>query len=116
MQIGKRSRVRMKVGITAVAAFGIVLGAAAPAMAVGQHTVNGYTGKSWQDSSCSDFLCAFTLDQTGTGNHTVSVQGTSAGTVVGPKITASGLASVDEHSSYYLPGGHHWGPSTSFAT
>jgi hypothetical protein len=116
MLLNSLSRKRSKVAITAAVAVGIVFLSAAPAMAVGQKTVNGYTGKSWQDSSCDDYLCAFTLDQTGTGNHTVSVQGLSGGVVTGPKITASGLASVDEHASYYLPGGKHWGPGTTFTT
>jgi hypothetical protein len=56
MLLNSLSRKRSKVAITAAVAVGIVFLSAAPAMAVGQKTVNGYTGKSWQDSSCDDYL------------------------------------------------------------
>jgi hypothetical protein len=107
LKSGLRKGSAAAIAISAIAA-SLVVVAAGPALAVGTvSSGSNFVGKSWQDASSGDVLCAFTLEYTGT--DTVSVQARSAGVVTGTKVSGSHTANVNTGQNYYLPGGKHWG-------
>ncbi len=105
---GRRARIALVLGITSAA----VLGAASPALALGSGS-GGYSGY-WGHSFESPFLTVQTSWQVTGASVRVCAQGTSLGNRIGSRACgATAFVQWNSGSTYYAPGGRHWGNTDS---